>query len=78
MFKTLDTHKIFYDAEGRPISDIVSISLQTSKIAYKDRASTKPKENTSTALSLYLFFFLLFPLIDSISFICYYSRFYYL
>lgn len=54
MLKTLDTHKIFYDGEGRPISDIVSISPLASKGPYKERSS-KAKDNSSTALALYLY-----------------------
>lgn len=50
MFRTLDTHNIVYES-GRPIYDIVSISLSPSKVSsIKERS--RPKE-PSTAVSLY-------------------------
>ncbi len=53
MFRTLDTHKIFFDSDGKRISDIVSISLDPN---FKKVVSLPGKDKPlkpSTALSVY-------------------------
>jgi hypothetical protein len=48
VFNTLDTHKFFYGSDGKPISDIVSISLQPSNMnvpAGRETLSITDKED---------------------------------
>jgi len=47
VFNTLDTHKFFYGADGKPVSDIVSISLQQQNLNITPQLSLTEKEDVS-------------------------------